>query len=82
MWYGALINVLYIFLNTFRIGTPTYEPTYVVEVNVITCSFAPMEYVMFNWSVMYSTDALEWTKTNAPIGKIGGAKAPAVFFQP
>jgi len=32
MWYGALIYVLCILLYTSHIETPTYGPTYVVEV--------------------------------------------------
>jgi hypothetical protein len=34
---------------------------------------------MFNWNLIYNTDALEWPKTNAPIGKIGGAKLYIIF---
>jgi len=37
---------------------------------------------MFNWKFVYSTDALEWVKSNASTGKIGQAKALAIFFYP
>ena len=32
MWYGALIYILYILRNTSHVASPTYGPTYVVEV--------------------------------------------------